>query len=192
MIDLARSVPRQKGKVFGGNLFHVFGDDFPNMPRRRRRFKIVLQHPPGVLLGGNALVPRLRSKGLDLLVRKINGQRHIGRTFISSYQLSGYPTRKPPRAPPVPARSPKLPHSPRVDQRRSGAGAPTGGGRSRPTGRSCPASGNSSNDARPAGCRRCARIRAYESRNSARKPSCSKCRSVVRASVSPFLRIVCM
>ncbi len=32
----------------------------------------------------------------------------------------------------------------------------------------------------------------YGSRNSARKPSCSKCRSLVRTSLGPSLRIVCI
>jgi hypothetical protein len=59
MIDLARAVPRQVGKIFRRNPLHVFGDDFPNTPRRPGRFKIMLQHLPGVLLGGNALGLRL-------------------------------------------------------------------------------------------------------------------------------------
>ena len=73
MIDLARPVPRQGGQVFWGNSLHVFGDDFPNTPRRPGRFKIMLQHLPGVLLGGNALGLRLCGKSLNLLVRKVNG-----------------------------------------------------------------------------------------------------------------------
>ena len=32
----------------------------------------------------------------------------------------------------------------------------------------------------------------YESRNKARKPSCSKCRSLVRTSAGPSRRIVCI
>ena len=38
----------------------------------------------------------------------------------------------------------------------------------------------------------CPTADSHKSRNSARKPSCSKCRSLVRTSVNPSLRIVCI
>jgi hypothetical protein len=34
MVDLIKAVHGQRGEVFGRNILHVFGNDFPNMTRR--------------------------------------------------------------------------------------------------------------------------------------------------------------
>src|ERR1039457_4672508 len=78
---------------FVRDIAHVLQDHFRDMASARaRRLKIMFQNLSSVLLGGNALRPRLGRKGRLLLVWKFNGQRH-GELLTLSYQRRSQPFR---------------------------------------------------------------------------------------------------